>query len=259
MPALVCLGLIAFFVELGDWEGAFLLAAGFDSFLRTGEMLSLTVEDVLFHPGSELGVIKLAHTKTGQRHAAFEATTVLDPLVSQLWSIVLARLEPNAAPNNFVYFRPKSVFHKRFVEGCAHLRVAHFGLRVYSLRRGGATSFFRRTGSMSLTVERGRWGSIRPARIYINDGLAKAIDLQVTEETAAWIKAIIALFLRSLEQNLAKLVTGHQWEGQLYFFRCFRLLGSNQIFTQGASFLICSPSFDSATLTSYDSETCILM
>ena len=112
MPPLVCLGLTAYFVMLGDWEGAFLLAAGFDSFLRTGEIMTLTIGDVLIESVEVLGVIKLAHTKTGQRHAAFEATTVMDPLVAQLWLVVRARIPAGSSQNCFVYSRPPSFFPK---------------------------------------------------------------------------------------------------------------------------------------------------
>ena len=32
---------------------------------------------------------------------------------------------------------------------------------------------------MAATIERGRWSSIRVARIYINDGLAKEVELRL--------------------------------------------------------------------------------
>ena len=58
---------------------------------------------------------------------------------------------------------------------------------------------------MSLTIERGRWGSIPPARIYINDGLAKALDLTVPLEVTLFIKTFVMQFQRSLEQKLGEL------------------------------------------------------
>ena len=210
MPPLVCLGLTAYFVMLGDWEGAFLLAAGFDSFLRTGKIMTLTIGDVLIESVEGLGVIKLAHTKTGQRHAAFEATTVLDPLVAQLWLVVRARIPAGSSQNCFVYSRPPSLFQKRFAAGCEYLGVGDFGLRCCSLRRGGATAFFRKCGSMSLTIERGRWGSIRPARIYINDGIAKILDIQLPQTTVDWITRVVLVFQRSFEQVLGVMDSGHQ-------------------------------------------------
>ena len=71
------LGLV--FVRKGHVGGAFLILLGFDSFLRTGELLSLIIADVVIDEG-ETGIVKLAHTKTGQRTAAYEATAINDPL-----------------------------------------------------------------------------------------------------------------------------------------------------------------------------------
>ena len=62
------------------------------------------------------------------------------------------------------------------------LGVADHGFKPYSLRRGGATAYFRASGSMELTLERGRWSSARVGRIYINDGLAKAVELKIGGE-----------------------------------------------------------------------------
>ena len=43
--------------------------------------------------------------------------------------------------------------------------------RPYGLRRGGATVFFRRSGSLDTTLFRGRWSWIRTARAYIVEGM----------------------------------------------------------------------------------------
>ena len=50
------------------------------------------------------------------------------------------------------------------------------------MRRGGATAYFRKTRSMEATLDRGRWSSARVARIYVNDGLAKDVELQLEPE-----------------------------------------------------------------------------
>ena len=52
-----------------------------------------------------------------------------------------------------------------------------YNFKPYSIRRGGATAFYRRTKRMDETLERGRWASYRVARIYVNDGLAKELEL----------------------------------------------------------------------------------
>ena len=42
---------------------------------------------------------------------------------------------------------------------------------------GGATAYFRATRNMEATLDRGRWASARVARIYVNDGLAREVEL----------------------------------------------------------------------------------
>ena len=63
-----------------------------------------------------------------------------------------------------------------------------FGFRPYSLRRGGATAYFRATRDMGATIERGRWATLRVARIYINDGLAKEVELRFPAAVTALLQ-----------------------------------------------------------------------
>ena len=44
--------------------------------------------------------------------------------------------------------------------------------RPYGGRRGGATEFFRRSGSLEANLFRGRRSSIRTARAYIVEGMS---------------------------------------------------------------------------------------
>ena len=46
-------------------------------------------------------------------------------------------------------------------------QVEHLRFRGYSLRRGGATAFFGRTGIMEKTLLRGRWASVSVARVCV--------------------------------------------------------------------------------------------
>ena len=47
-----------------------------------------------------------------------------------------------------------------------------FNFKPYSIRRGGATLHYKLNGNITATVLRGRWLSMRAARIYIEDGMA---------------------------------------------------------------------------------------
>ena len=106
MPALVAVALAWFFVRHNQLGGAFLVLLGFDCFLRTGELLSLTLADIVISE-DDLGVVKLSHTKTGQRHAAFEASTILDPACGRLFRALKRQLPAGIHEDNYV-FLPKA-------------------------------------------------------------------------------------------------------------------------------------------------------
>ena len=78
-----------------------LILAGFDSFLRTGEMLSLTYSDFVIDDNNR-AVIRLAHTKSGQRHAAFEASVIADPLVGMMYRVVKKTLPVRTHPDHYI-------------------------------------------------------------------------------------------------------------------------------------------------------------
>ena len=69
------------------------------------------------------------------------------------------------------------------------LGLQEIGFRMYSLRRGGATAFFRKTRSMEAALDRGRWGSSRVARVYLNDGLAREVEINLQPTTVEYLRA----------------------------------------------------------------------
>ena len=155
----------------------------FDGFLRTGELLNITWADVSYGFGGKSGVINLLHTKTGQKNAAYEALPILDPMVYSAWKHARASVPRGTSSEHFVYPWQPQRFRDRFRAALQALSVDKVGYRPYSLRRGGATAFYRRTANLPATVERGRWSSPRVARIYICDGLGLECELQVCSET----------------------------------------------------------------------------
>ena len=77
--------------------------------------------------------------------------------------------------------------------------IAELGLdpeifRPYGLRRGGATEFYRRTGSLEATLFRGRWSSLRTARAYIVEGMSLlaqgSIDLSKVPGARLYLQAL---------------------------------------------------------------------
>ena len=176
LPALVVLGIAHYFSTIGEWGALFLVLAGFDGFLRTRELLSLTFRDVKIDQSGG-GVISLAHTKVGQQNAAFEASVMLDPLVSAAYARACAGVAAGTSTEFYIFPGNEARFYKLFNQALTALGLDHMGFRPYSLRRGGATAFYRATCNMAATIERGRWATIRVARIYINDGLSFVVGL----------------------------------------------------------------------------------
>eukprot|EP00959_Pyramimonas_sp_CCMP1952_P289801 6060991-Pyramimonas_sp.AAC.1 len=77
-------------------------------------------------------VVVLPITKSGLRFHRQETVVIEDASVTQLRSRIFEQL-------------------------CAAIGCQQFQFKPYSLRRGGATSFFRHTRNMPATLERGRW------------------------------------------------------------------------------------------------------
>ena len=98
-------------------------------------------------------------------------------MVAKLFRCFQKHLPPGAQNGHYIYMRSMKSFYDLFEAGLAWLAVQNYGLKPYSIRRGGATSFYRRTRRMDETLERGRWASYRVARIYVNDGLAKELEM----------------------------------------------------------------------------------
>ncbi len=71
------------------------------------------------------------------------------------------------------------------VLGLADLRLA-----PYSLSRGGATLFFRTTGSLDKTMEMGCWSTLRACRVYVNTALAEFTSTQLRPEVEARLRAL---------------------------------------------------------------------
>ena len=148
------------------------------------EMLSLTFNDIDVD-ASDRGVVKLGHTKTGRRHAAFEASAFNDPVCGRLYRALLASVPKGTHPDHYLYTPNMADFYKRFKAGLKWLGLEEHGFLPYSIRRGGATAFFRVTRNMEVTLDRGRWSSSRVARIYVNDGLAREVEMRLSAEQAA--------------------------------------------------------------------------
>ena len=91
----------------------------------------------------------------------------------------LVTYPPGTSLEHYIYPWHPHRFRERFKQALANLLVTELGFRPYSIRRGGATSFYRASANLNAIVERGRWAHVRVARIYICDGLGVETEMRI--------------------------------------------------------------------------------
>ena len=150
-----------------------LFLLGFHCMLRTVECFTARASQVMV--GATSGVFALPMTKSGLRKGAQELVTIDDPAVLFLCRWLLQHRLPGDSISELSLAQTRTFF-KRCI---AELRLEKLGLTPYSIRRGGASYDFRAHGDINRTVFRGRWDSVRTARIYVVDGTASLAEQQL--------------------------------------------------------------------------------
>ena len=151
---------------------AVLLLLGFNAFLRTAELLGLMSSQLVFSPDGMHAVVQLPETKGTARSGAIESV----PLADRGLVLALRHACAGLKPGDRLLRRTPAHFRMIFDALLEELGCGRHGFKPYSLRRGGATHFFRETGSLDKTADRGRWRDTRTARIYVNTGLSSLLD-----------------------------------------------------------------------------------
>ena len=162
--------------NLGYNDLCALVLLGFDRFLRSGELFKLRKACLAF--GLDKAVITLQNTKTSKRKGVDEMVTVTSPLVLKALSRACKQLQDSDLVLQRSVLSCRSVFKKLLDV----FDLTSHGYNFYSLRRGGATSFFFKSGSMDETIVVGRWEHSSTARIYINQSAACAAEVTFTSE-----------------------------------------------------------------------------
>jgi hypothetical protein len=153
-------------------DAAIMCLVAYHCCLRTAEMAFATVAHVHFAADGLSAVLALPFTKGSARTGATESVTIFDACVVYL----LRLLTSNLLPGDFLLRRKLFQFRRLFSAAIAALGLDHLDIKPHSLRRGGATHYFRESGSLDLTINRGRWTCARTARSYINTALADSMD-----------------------------------------------------------------------------------
>ena len=166
--------LCGYFIQMGDAGLALALEVAFYGLLRTGELLTVGSHQIEVAPNDACAVLNLGLTKTSQRTGAQDSVTIrVQEVCERLrkWKASVPSRTPLVPMSDYL-------FRKAFDQGLEALGLSSGGFRPYSLRRGGATTYFTKHPSMDWLRLMGRWSSDRTVRVYVNDGLARLAEMQ---------------------------------------------------------------------------------
>jgi integrase len=179
---LTCL-LSAHMAITGQHDAALAMLVGFDCYLRIGELLSLTVQDVAISNDPRLGsayrgvLLRLAKTKTGNN----QAVTVENRDVASLLTAHVRSKHKSA----LVFNVSRHVFYTVFHKACSAFGLDGLGYSPHSLRHGGATRHFLLGKSINDIQFRGRWSNSKSVRTYIQSGRALLLLTHVSDDVFA--------------------------------------------------------------------------
>ena len=118
-----------------------LLALGFFTLLRTGELLNLRGSDLLANASQV--VVSLKDTKTGKRNAANEMVTTSNPFTVEVCLAVKDVLSRRGALAKRLWEFSAQAFRTHFDVYLKKFKIGSLGFRPYSLRRGGLRGYSR--------------------------------------------------------------------------------------------------------------------
>ena len=195
LPEVVLKAMVGYSLFHGRPMFALSLLLGFYCMLRTGELLGLRRHHLEVSNKEGPAIISLGLTKGGKRQGAAESVTAnVQDLVRRLWQWKQSAILPLVLS--------ASAWRTEFSNTLKALNLESFEFRPYSLRRGGATFWFSKHGSLDRLLLQGRWHAARTARIYINEGLAILAEIKVP---IASLRVFTHIYSRSLDQTLPQL------------------------------------------------------
>ena len=157
------LALSGLYLAHSQLEMSVMVLLGFHCMMRTAELLGVRAQYISVARGK--AAITLMG-KTGTRMGAPETVTVDDDLLLAL----LARLVANKRGTDLLFAGTSSQFRKLWEWGIAQLLLDVTRFHPYSMRRGGATWDWMTYQDAGRLCMRGRWGSIKTAKIYAVEG-----------------------------------------------------------------------------------------
>lgn len=181
MPATVVMGIAGAALSINDVPFAALILVGFAAFLRTGEMTNLAAADVRVDVLTGRIILALPSTKTSRRMV--DSVEVLDVQLAHLLQSVLQDW-----PSSSLAGLTPNQFRAKLATYLAFFSLQDVGFSAYSLRRGGASHAFASGVHFDALLLKGRWQSIRTARLYLDSGRSSLVRMQFSAEIAAHLE-----------------------------------------------------------------------
>lgn len=150
------------------------MLVAFDCYLRVGELTRIRRRDVVMPNDARMGrahsamAVCLTKTKTGPN----QSVSLYRPEVAQILCTWIRALPHTAGDNPLVFAFSPTYLRRLMLNACIDLGVGHTAYVPHSLRHGGATADFLRTGSVQHVQFRGRWKSLESVRTYVQTARA---------------------------------------------------------------------------------------
>ncbi len=191
----------------GRWEFGVATLLAFDCYLRVGELMSLTRDDVAMSDDPRMGSaykgmsLRLKHTKTGSNQWVEVRRPCVQTLLQQLLDRKPGRQRRR---NNTLFGASPATYRKYFKASCAALAIGLSPHYVpHSLRHGGATHDHIVGWPLEEILRHGRWATTKSARHYIQAGRSLMLSTDVPPDVAELARTLGACVLTSF--SLAQL------------------------------------------------------
>lgn len=186
---------VSYFLKQQEREVALGCLIAFNGLLRTGELLSLRAADC--YRSQEGFVLLLNETKGGQRRLIQDESVIIADALT-IWAI--EKLLQCKLPGDFLVGLSPAAFQTKWNAMKAKLNLQDFRFLPYSLRRGGATWYFRCTGSFGQTMTRGRWQHLKTCKLYIAEAQTTMASITLPHAT----QQILADLCRTIRPHLVR-------------------------------------------------------
>ncbi len=200
MPAEVALAIAGVAIQCHRENFAAAILLGFAAFLRTGEITNLAPHRIAIDPDLRFVILSLPATKTSKQKD--ESVAVEDPKLAILVQHVLQH-----ASTDSLLSVSANQFRSMLRLFCTFLNLEACNFTGYSLRRGGASHAFASGQSFDQLLVKGRWQSVKTARVYLDSGRSQLIQIRLPEAAVSKVQVFAdhaSRFIEQLRQNFPR-------------------------------------------------------